>query len=257
MNAAPAYFYDKSQLKLWIGFRTIQALWILEPIIHFFLSDNAHAWQTLWTLQFLELVVSLVVFVATLIPCLEPKMTAFFSGWSVFSALYHLFLIGVGRNAAEGGSISWRVVSMFILPLWSSLHRIPIHILWGQQIITFCLVFSVQMHSHRIETDLELKTLFGFFTILGMFIVYTQEAAGCSLSKSVKNYKVDLENISSLVIQQDTQMKEERNMTLYISHEIRNPLFNINNALEFFDQCLDSLENLPNSIELPSTIHAM
>ena len=90
-----------------------------------------------------------------------------------------------------------------------------------------------------------------------MFIVYTQEAAGCSLSKSVKNYKVDLENISSLVIQQDTQMKEERNMTLYISHEIRNPLFNINNALEFFDQCLDSLENLPNSIELPSTIHAM
>jgi len=243
MNPCPAYFYDKSQFKLWISFRAIQALWILEPIAHFFFSDdNTHKWQILWALRLLDLIASVVVFVACFFPSLETKMPAFLCAWSFTCAFYHLFLIGIGRHASEGDTISWHLVSMFILPLWSSIHRIPILILWGQQIITFCLFLSLQVHSRRIETDLEFETMVGFFTILGMLIVYTQQAAGCSLSKSVKNYKVDLENISSLVIQKETQMKEERDMTLYLSHEIRNPLFNISNALECFDQYLDSLE---------------
>jgi len=251
---APPYFYDKSKMELWIIFRLIQAFWAIQEI-SFALSSDLKSWPVLRGFQLLALVVSVIVVVSSLFSSLRTKMNAVFSIWSISCAPYHLLCIRIGTNCSS----SWHLILMFILPLWSSLHRTPYLILWVQQIATFCVVMSGFRQGENWRFDLELGTMFGFLTIIGMFIVYIHEA-GCFFSERLSNYNLDLENMTSLrntVSKKEKQVKEERDMTLFLSHEIRNPLFNISNALDFFTECQNSLERVTHPCELPSIIEAM
>jgi len=260
MNLAPSYFYDKSKMKLWIVFRFIQALWTIQEILPAFSeSTDLNAWPVLRACNLLSLVVSVIVIVSSFFSTLETKMSVLFSIWSVSCALYYLLLIGI-EIKSSGYPSSRHLVLMFILPLWSSLHRTPLLILWLQQIATFFVVLSGSYLGKNWSFYFEQWAMLGFLTIIGMFIVYTYEAAGCFLVEGLSNHNMDLESIISLretVSKKEDQVKEERDMTLFLSHEIRNPLFNISNALDFFGECLDSLERVTNLSELPSLIGAM
>jgi len=147
-----------------------------------------------------------------------------------------------------------------LVPIWGSLHNLPLPLLWAEQLASFIVVLTCAiLHKGSAdETDWEVVSTHGLMTCMGMLIVYTHQAsAEITSTVSSRMQEQTSRYFINKVQQQEQQVKSERDMALFISHEVRNPLFNISNGLEFFDQCLCKLNVLTCIEDLPPLVSSM
>jgi len=253
------HFKDENNIFLWSSLRLMLALWTIEES-PFFLLSNAQL-NKLDIVSIAVFVISMFVLFVSFFSAIESMMRWLLMIWSTTSLAYHLLNFLLSSDPSVGVSKDLLVAAL--LPLWGSLYSLPLALLWTQQLAAFLTVVSctlLQEHPPRF-TDWEFVGTHGLLTLLGMVMTYTHQASSHSAERdskmSSRMYEQTSEFFKKQVHQKEQQVQSERDMALFISHEVRNPLFNISNGLEFFDQCLTKLGKVGNVKELPPLISSM
>jgi len=230
------------------------ALWVVVEAASFSMLPAAmHQYKSL---SIFILILSILVLLTSFIPEWSVTKRALFMLWSSFSIVYHLLSI-----------ILWGVTSqaflkdlavLVLLPLWGSTQHLPLALLWSQQLSVFGTLFALKCQQQHSADRSQLGALLGGVTLMAMLMVYSQKsseevAANSSSSLQAEKYR----DFSMKFRQKEQQVQSERDIALFISHEVRNPLFNISNAMEFMDQCLSKLERLESLEKLPLHIASL
>jgi len=247
---------------LWFSFRLMLCLWLLETVSHVNDRENKRISVT-YAMYALSLTLSSAVFATSFLPCLEKNMPILLCGWNITAISYHLLYVGFARNLTSFGV--WRHLAViFLIPIWSCLQHFPLIFLWTEQIGTLCflLFFQTQRPNKNSHFNWELLGIFVFLTLMGMSMVFTQSASADQSKIEPEHYarngnQDDIDELMETVNQKDRQVQEEKDIALFLSHEIRNPLFNITNALDFFEQCLFSLKHLKSPCDQLRLVESM
>lgn len=159
--------------------------------------------------------------------------------WSSVCTVYHLcsFSSNINEETQMQSRFAKDLVILFLLPLWGGVFALPLAFLWGQQLVTCATLVGLALYP-KSSCQHELCSVHVFVTLMCMSMTFCLQDTTMLLSETA--CRVQQQAVRSSIFlhtkidQKELQVQSERDMALFISHEVRNPLFNISNALDFF-----------------------
>jgi len=258
-NIIPPFSAKDDIIVLWSSFRFFVVLWILEEVLNCYqIIGRAPLCLQLMSIAVVLLSLLLIVSSYSLFSCTEGRLQIIFIIWSSSAIALHSLIVLVHAFAAV--DFSKNMLLLMLLPLCGAVYRLPVLVLWLQQLTALgTLVAFVCSHDASVGySHWVLLETYSFATVMGMCLVYTIQVHAVLISEDSSRIQRETKHyFKRKVWRKEQQVQSERDMALFISHEVRNPLFNITNALEFFDECLVKLRNVQCLSELPPLISSM
>jgi len=217
------HFKEEKNIFLWASLRLMLALWTIEESPFFLLSNVQLKKFDIVPIAVFGL--SIFVLFVSFFSAVESLMRWLLMIWSTTSLAYHLLNFTLSKDPSVGVSKDLLVAAL--LPIWGSLHSLPLALLWVQQLAAFLAVVSCTLLQERPLgfTDWEFVAMHALLTLLGMVMVYTHQASAHSVERdselSSRMYKQTSRFFKKQVHQKEQQVQSERDMALFISHEVR------------------------------------